>query len=81
MPPDIANHVAAVALFGTPSNQFLGQYNAPPIAIGPLYQARTLELCAAGDPVCGDGGSPAAHVSYAANGMTDQAANYAAGHL
>ncbi|OIN78235.1 cutinase family protein [Mycobacterium malmoense] len=81
MPPDIANHVAAVALFGTPSNQFLGQYNAPPIAIGPLYQPRTLELCAAGDPVCGDGGSPAAHVSYAANGMTDQAANYAAGHL
>ncbi|WP_372508690.1 cutinase family protein [Mycobacterium palustre] len=81
MPPDVANHVAAVTLFGTPSGQFLDKYHAPAITIGPLYQGKTLELCAPGDPVCSDGGSFAAHTSYAANGMTAQAAGYAASHL
>jgi cutinase len=81
MPPDIANHVAAVTLFGTPSDQFLGQYGAPPIAIGPLYKPKTLELCAPGDSICGTGSDPVAHALYAANGMTGQAADFAATHL
>ena len=59
MPPEIANHVAAVTLFGTPSYQFLQQYGAPPIAIGPLYQPKTLELCAQGDAICESAGTPA----------------------
>lgn len=83
MPPDVAKHVAAVTLFGTPSGQFLQKYNAPPLTIGPLYQPKTLELCASGDPVCGkgDGGDFAAHTSYPINGMTNQAANFASSHL
>nr|WP_142280846.1 cutinase family protein [Mycobacterium saskatchewanense] len=82
MPPEIANHVAAVTLFGTPSDQFLKKYGAPTIAIGPLYQPKTLELCAPGDGVCGNGGTDAfAHVSYPLNGMTAQAATFAASHL
>ncbi len=81
MPPEIAHHVAAVALFGTPSDQFLHQYGAPTIAIGPLYQPKTLELCAQGDAICGDGNSPVAHISYAVNGMTGQAADFASSHL
>lgn len=81
MAPEIANHVAAVALFGTPSNQWLGQYGAPSIAIGPLYRPKTLQLCAPGDAICGDGSSPVAHTLYPMNGMTGQAANYAASHL
>ena len=81
MPPEIANHVAAVTLFGTPSDQWLGQYGAPPIAIGPVYQPKTLELCAQGDAICGDGNSPLAHGLYAVNGMTGQAAGFATGHL
>ena len=81
MPAEIANHVAAVTLFGTPSNQFLEKYRAPTIAIGPLYQRKTLELCAPGDGICGNGDDPAAHVSYGLNGMTAQAATYAASHL
>jgi cutinase len=82
MPAEIANHVAAVTLFGTPSDQFLQQYGAPLITIGPLYRPKTLELCAEGDGICGPGGgSPVAHVLYAANGMTGQAAAYAASHL
>ncbi len=81
MPPEIANHVAAVTLFGTPSNQWLGQYGAPQIAIGPLYQPKTLELCAQGDAICGDGTSPLGHALYPVNGMTGQAADFATSHL
>ncbi|MEB4209820.1 cutinase family protein [Mycobacterium sp. 94-17] len=83
MPPDIARHVAAVALFGTPSGEFLQKYNAPPLTIGPLYQPKTIELCAQGDPVCGNGGGNdfAAHTSYPINGMTGQAASFASSHL
>lgn len=81
MAPDIANHVAAVTLFGTPSDQFLEKYGAPDIAIGPLYQSKTLQLCAPGDPICGGGADPAAHASYGMNGMTNQAANFVASHL
>ena len=81
MSPDIAKHVAAVTLFGTPSDQFLHQYGAPTIVIGPLYQPKTLELCAQGDSVCGDGTSPVAHTLYPVNGMVGQAADFATGHL
>jgi cutinase len=79
--PEIANHVAAVTLFGTPSQNFLNQYGAPQITIGPLYQAKTIELCAPGDGICGDGDSPIAHVSYPVNGMVSQGADFAASHL
>jgi cutinase len=84
MPPAIAPHVAAVVLFGTPDTWFLNlvDHNAPPITIGQLYAAKTLQLCATGDPVCFPGGlDRAAHSSYKANGMADQAADFAARQL
>ncbi|TDH55129.1 cutinase family protein [Mycobacterium eburneum] len=84
MPPEVANHVAAVTLFGTPSPEFLQPNGAPPVRIGPLYAPKTLELCADGDTICNGspaGGPPIAHASYGVNGMTDQAADFAASHL
>jgi hypothetical protein len=51
------------------------------VVIGPLYQPKTLELCAPDDPVCSDGGDWAAHAAYADDGMVDRAANFAASHL
>ena len=84
MPPAIAPHVAAVVLFGTPDTWFLNlvDHNAPPITIGQLYTAKTLQLCATGDPVCFPGGlDRAAHSSYKDNGMADQAADFAARQL
>lgn len=81
MSADAANHVAAVTLFGTPSDQLLTQYGAPPIIIGPLYRPKTIELCANGDAICGAGNDPAAHVSYAVNGLTSQGADFAARRL
>jgi cutinase len=84
MPPEVANHVAAVTLFGTPSAAWLQNYGAPAITIGPLYVPKTLELCAPGDTICdGDSsGAPSfAHAEYPVNGMTTQAADFAASHL
>jgi cutinase len=81
LPPSVAPHVAAVALFGKPSSGFLNlvDHDAPPINIGPLYAKKTIDLCTPQDPVCssGQGFSRAAHSAYKTNGMTDQAADFA----
>lgn len=84
MPASVASHVAAVALFGTPKDWVVGlaDRNAPPITIGAPYTAKTIQLCATGDPVCFPGGlSRAAHSSYKDNGMAIQAADFAARQL
>lgn len=81
LPASVASHVAAVALFGTPDDWFLGlaDHSAPPIAIGDLYAGKTIQLCATGDPVCYPGGlDRSAHSSYKTNGMADQAADFVA---
>lgn len=81
LPPEAARHVAAVALLGKPSAAFLASIGAPPVSIGADYAARTIDLCAPGDPVCSMGGDGAAHAAYAMNGMTAQAADFAVGRL
>ena len=84
MPPEMANHVAAVSLFGKPSDQFMRDVGAPPIAIGPLYKAKTIDLCAPDDTICNgaDVGPPnVAHAMYTVNGMMGQAAAFAANRL
>jgi cutinase len=84
MAPEVASHVAAVALFGKPSQGFLQSVdtNAPPIAIGHLYSAKTIDLCIPEDPICSPGGGDnGAHVLYAVNGMAGQAADFVVHHL
>ncbi|HEX7425942.1 MAG TPA: cutinase family protein [Mycobacterium sp.] len=84
MPPEVADHVAAVALFGKPSDAWMQQYGAPPIVIGPSYAAKTIELCDPGDTICNGapGGLPSvAHALYPVNGMVGEAATFAAGRL
>lgn len=81
LPPEAAGRVAAVALLGRPSAAFLNSLGAPPVAIGPSYAPKTIELCAPGDPICSAGADGAAHAAYAANGMTAQAADFAADRL
>ncbi|HYP96327.1 MAG TPA: cutinase family protein, partial [Mycobacterium sp.] len=64
MPPEVADHVAAVTLFGKPSDQFMRDVGAPPVVIGPLYAAKTIDLCADGDTICNGappGGPSVAH--------------------
>jgi len=84
MAPEVASHVAAVALFGKPSSGFLQQIytGAPPISVGDLYTGKTTDICIPDDPVCAPGGNDqAAHTQYAVNGLAGQAADYAASRL
>ena len=84
MPPETASHVAAVTLFGKPSNGFLNNIDrsAPPITVGALYAGKTIDQCIPEDPICSTTGSDGgAHAAYAVNGMTAQAAAFAANSL
>jgi cutinase len=84
MEPSISDHVAAVALFGKPSNGFLQRIytDAPEIKVGPRYVSKTLDLCIDTDPVCSPSGNDSgAHGAYGLNGMTDQAADFVVSKL
>jgi cutinase len=88
LPPEVADHVAAVAVLGNPVDRFVG---SPLTAISPVYGARAIDLCAAADPICSGGAGGAApshdemfspaHLSYEESGLVVQAATFAAGRL
>jgi cutinase len=85
---DQADHVAALALFGNPADRYIGGSVSD---VSPWYGAKTIDLCAAGDPICTPGGPLAVpthdemfsptHLSYAHSGMPAQAAAFVASHL
>jgi cutinase-like protein len=75
LPPEAADHVAAVAVFGNPS----AKIGRPLTDLSPLYGARAIDLCNGADPVCSPGDDRAAHSQYVQVGMTSQAAAFAAG--
>lgn len=85
---DDADHVAAVAVFGNPTDRYLG---GPISEISPWYGAKAIDLCAPDDRICspGEGLSlpshdemfSAAHLSYQHSGMPSQAATFVASHL
>ncbi|MGV9802352.1 cutinase family protein [Mycobacterium sp. NPDC003449] len=74
LPPNVPEHVAAVAVFGNPSAK-LGL----PLTASPVYGSRAIDLCNPNDPVCTDGDSIPAHRAY--EGPANDAANFAAGLL
>ena len=76
LPPNVPDHVAAIAAFGNPSAK-LGL----PLTTSPVWGGRSIDLCNGGDPICQtDGESLAAHRAYV-GGPANQAANFAAGLL
>jgi cutinase len=81
MPPSVADHVAAVTLFGKPGPRFMSLIDSPPVEIGSLYQPKTIDLCIANDPICAGEGDGVNHSLYNKNGMTDQAESFAVGKL
>jgi cutinase len=82
MPPDVATHVAAVALFGKPSTRFMHAIRQPAITIGPQYVGKTIDLCVDNDLVCSsEGRSFSAHNQYVEAGMIDQGADFVANQL
>ena len=54
MPPQVADHVAAVAVFGNPAGTTPG--GGPLPAMSSLYGAKTIDLCAPDDMYCDPGG-------------------------
>lgn len=80
LPAAVADHVAALALFGKPSPELVRANGMPPIAVGPLYAGKTVDLCIDGDPICsvGHDNGVIAHLVYGVNGMAAQAADFAA---
>jgi len=82
MPPEVANHIAAVALFGKPSTRFMRAINDPDVTVGPQYVGKTIDLCVENDRVCDAGGrSFSAHNTYIDSGMADQGATFVANQL
>nr|WP_269462765.1 cutinase family protein [Mycobacterium basiliense] len=84
---EVADHVAAVALFGNPSDRYLG---GPVSAISPWYGHKAIDLCAPDDPICTPGVlalpshdemfSPA-HLTYEHSDMPGQAATFVVSQL
>ena len=80
--PDVANHVSSVVLFGMPNVRAMNFLNQPQVSIGPMYQGKTIKVCAPEDPICSDGMNFAAHDAYADDGaMIDKGAAFAASRL
>jgi cutinase len=79
--PQVANHVAAVALFGNPQSNYSKQLSNSQIpAIDPSYSPKTIDICLPDDEICAEGGNIIAHLGYVPV-ATDQAATFVAGRL
>ncbi len=77
--PAIAEHVAAVVLYGMPNLRAMNVLGQPPVVIGPTYAGKTIEVCIPEDPVCSDGLDFAAHHTYADDArFIDEGADFAA---
>ncbi len=72
LPPGMDQHIAAVALFGNGTRR-----------LAPAFAGKTIDQCAAGDPICGRGTNWPSHLqpSYIDSGLVDQAASFVAGKL
>ena len=82
LPPNLDQHVAAVALFGNGTQRVAGDIPGP----RPAYAGKIVDLCAAGDPICTPGvhdvhWSSHLQPSYITSGLVDQAAGFVAGKL
>ena len=82
MPPEVADHVSAVVLFGKPSTRFMSVIKDPDVVVGPYYAAKSIELCVDNDLVCDpDGRGFAVHNQYTELGLVNQGATFAAQRL
>ncbi|SPM31608.1 cutinase family protein [Mycobacterium terramassiliense] len=72
LPTGTDQHIAAVALFGNGTH-----------GPAPAFAGKTIDQCAAGDPICGRGTNWPSHLqpSYIGSGLVDQAAGFVAGRL
>jgi cutinase len=76
LPPNVPDHVAAIAVFGNPTAKV-----GLPLTSSPVYGGRAIDLCNAGDPICTSGDDVPAHRAYGGDGSANQAASFVAGLL
>lgn len=79
LPAHLADHVAAVAVFGNPLRNVRG--GGPLPALSGTYGPKTIDMCALDDLFCSKGLSLPAHFAYVENGMVEQAAEFVVGKL
>jgi cutinase-like protein len=72
LPPAMADHVSAVAVFGNPSAR-LGQ---PLTTLSALYGPKTADMCNTNDPICSLGKDFNSHVQYPQSGLVKKAAKW-----
>ena len=73
LPPNVPDHVAALAVFGNPTARV-----GLPLTSSPVYGGKAIDLCNAGDPICSNGNDVPAHRSYGSDGTASQAAAFVA---
>lgn len=77
LPPELADKVSAVAVFGNPSARF-----GAPLSTTGLFAGRAIDLCNPDDPICSTtGGIRAAHNGYEFPPSNEEAAGFVAGLL
>ena len=79
LPPGLDQQVAAVALFGNGTRGILG----PVPDFSPAFAAKTVDVCANGDPICSGGLNWPSHLqpAYIDSGLVDRAADFVAARL
>lgn len=73
MPSSVEGHIAAIAVFGNPLRRLAG---IGLTSMSKTYAARTIDLCASGDPICSTGSDLTAHGKY--GDLIAQAATFTA---
>ena len=77
LPPEGADQIAAVAVFGNPANRF-----GTPLSTTGQFAGKAIDLCAAGDPICVVGGRDrAAHNGYEFPPFVTDAAGFVAARV
>ena len=72
LPANLADRVAAAAVFGNPSAKF----GIPVSAAMAPFAGKGIDLCNNGDPICSQGRNPFAHTSYENTDLVGQAAGF-----
>ncbi|MFN8070538.1 MAG: cutinase family protein [Mycobacterium sp.] len=77
LPPEAADQIAAVAVFGNPGNRF-----GTPLSTTGLFAGKAIDVCNDGDPICVTGGRDrAAHNAYEFPPSITDAAAFVAGRV
>lgn len=78
LPQAVSDHIAAVVLFGNASRLL-----DVPVAPGPEFAGKSIDVCNPGDPICSGGPLVLSHlqIAYVAGGGVNSAVEFAMGRI